>query len=694
MKALVRCLGVAAAVLGLWACTAKENPDSSGSSFDLSLTPPNLTLSPGESGTVTYLFTAPVTNPQVLAVPTDGLEFVVTPGGQSGTIKITLSSAVTEGPLTAIILAVDGENSVQKEITVTVKAPDPVTPVDPSSKRRIRTIKVKEGSSTYHYAWFEYDNQNRVSKAKLSQSGKYTYYVNYTYPTQSSVVATVDDFSVTFFISNGQLLSISESDGDKWSFEYDKTGRLSSSDMDGSTYTWSGNDMASCSSKYDFVEEFSYSQSQDKYGFSFVLSLSAGDLDEIEEYFMAPILSGVTGLNSEHLLQTIRFTGSGASGSPYSSINFDYSLDSQGYPKTILTDNGYTLYIWYTDEPESDDENIGSQPVDPSTDIKDVSGREFWNGTPSSTQLYRLRGVIDYIYDKTYGNFYIKTEDGYYINIYGASSNPIGYGGSPDKTFASRRLRKGDEVIMVGYCYNYDGGNEMEYGYVESSYRLQMSDFEGPYTIYLDMEEYVDGYYYFNDAEIDITGSNLEVHGLDGYSSEHYSYWPSAAIAEYDDETGCITLIGGYFRSSWSWHYTSNPDQAYMSIFYPVVADTNAKTYEYYDRVSFGEYNARGIITLQPRSEFRGTSEFGLERAGTGEQSQYIFTDYYYDRDSSTLGQGQYRSNVWQFYYMTKDTGSSSSIVARSAGKPAAGAVRADVRPPYAPPRTEPSPRR
>ena len=286
---LVRCLGVAAAVLGLWACTAKENPDSSGSSFDLSLTPPNLTLSPGESGTVTYLFTAPVTNPQVLAVPTDGLESVVTPGGQSGTIKITLSSAVTEGPLTAKILAVDGENSVQKEITVTVKALDPVTPVDPSSKRRIRTIKVKEGSSTYHYAWFEYDNQNRVSKAKLSQSGKYTYYVNYTYPTQSSVVATVDDFSFTFFISNGQLLSISGSDGDKWSFEYDKTGRLSSSDMNGSTYTWSGNDMASCSSKYDFVEEFSYSQSQDKYGFSFVLSLSEGDLDEIDMYFISSI---------------------------------------------------------------------------------------------------------------------------------------------------------------------------------------------------------------------------------------------------------------------------------------------------------------------------------------------------------------------------------------------------------------------
>lgn len=793
MKRLFYGLGIVVVMFGLSSCNAKVEPveetPSGASSLDITFSPSSLELVPGESGEVSYRYSQIVTSPRIVLIPVAGLQMssAPDPGGQSGKIQVTLSADVALGTvLTASVVAADGDKSVQKTLEVKAKGPDPITPVDPSSKRQIRTIKIKEGSNTYHYAWFKYDTQNRVSRATLSQSGKYTINVDYSYPTQSSIEAMIDDdFSFVFFISNGQLLSITESDGDKWNFEYDQSGRLSRSDMNRASYTWSGNDIVSFSTEYDFVEELSYSQSQDKYGFSFLLGISEGDLDELEEYFMAPILSRVSGINSEHLVQTISFSGSDSSGMPNSSIHLDYSLDEKGYPKTILTDNGYTLYLWYTDEPESADENLGgggqgggggedgpetgssawsvigdvmdsgwsrdyygvdlgggivalknvtltasdmfkwrkdgswnenyggsfvslnqgfSVSMDgdniipylsgtydlylntsleqaavctkgaspnwsypPSGGILDVSGSEFWSQiTPSSTQLYRLRGVIDYISDSTYGNFWIKTEDGYFIYIYGASSSPIGYGGTPDKTFASRRLRRGDEITMVGYAYEYDGYNEMNYGYVESSYRLKMSDFEGTYRIYFDMEEYSDGTYYFDGASINITDSNLEVHGLDGYSSEHLSYWPSAAIGEYDDETGCITLIGGYFRSDWSWYYTSDPDQRYMSIFWPVYADSNNQSYEYYTQVQFGGYNAQGTITLQPRSEFRGSGAFGLERAGTASDSQYIFIDYYYDADSGTVGEGQYRSEVWQLWYMQMDAGTKSSTLPKS----------------------------
>lgn len=791
-------LGIIVIMLCFLACTNKAAPEgespSGTASLDIIFTPPSLEMEPGESAEVSYRFSQSVTSPRIVLIPVDGLQMSSSqdPGGQSGKIQVSLSADVALGTvLKATVVAADGDNSVQKTLEVKAKGPDPITPVDPSSKRQIRTIKIKEGSNTYHYAWFKYDTQNRVSRATLSQSGKYTINVDYSYPTQSSIEAMIDgDFSFVFFISNGQLLSITESDGDKWNFEYDQSGRLSRSDMNRASYTWSGNDIVSFSTEYDFVEELSYSQSQDKYGFSFLLGISEGDLDELEEYFMAPILSRVSGINSEHLVQTISFSGSDSSGMPNSSIHLDYSLDEKGYPKTILTDNGYTLYLWYTDEPESADENLGgggqgggggedgpetgssawsvigdvmdsgwsrdyygvdlgggivalknvtltasdmfkwrkdgswnenyggsfvslnqgfSVSMDgdniipylsgtydlylntslsqaavctrgtaptwsssPSGGILDVSGSEFWSQiTPSSTQLYRLRGVIDYISDSTYGNFWIKTEDGYFIYIYGASSSPIGYGGTPDKTFASRRLRRGDEITMVGYAYEYDGYNEMNYGYVESSYRLQASDFAGTYSVFSDMIEYEDTFVEWTGVTVEVqTNGYMLFHGMSYYKDDDWVDTSAVALGEYDDETGTVKLLNSWFNRNYYWWYNSDPDQKYISIFYTVKADNSAQSYTW----------ANSDLVLRPSGYLRSSTLFGLDRAGSAEESQYIFLDHYYDPDSGEVGEGTYRSDIFQLSYMIKDTSSKAPSVSSSSANQIVGKAALDKR--------------
>lgn len=779
MKSLMnKGLGIIVIMLSFLACTNKAAPEgespSGTASLDIIFTPPSLEMGPGESAEVSYRFSQRVTSPRIVLIPVDGLQMssAQDPGGQSGKIQVSLSADVALGTvLKATVVAADGDNSVQKTLEVKAKGPDPITPVDPSSKRQIRTIKIKEGSNTYHYAWFKYDTQNRVSRATLSQSGKYTINVDYSYPTQSSIEAMIDgEFSFVFFISNGQLLSITESDGDKWNFEYDQSGRLSRSDMNRASYTWSGNDIVSFSTEYGFVEELSYSQSQDKYGFSFLLGLSEGDLDELEEYFMAPILSRVSGINSEHLVQTISFSGSGASGMPNSSIHLDYSLDEKGYPKTILTDTGYTLYLWYTDEPESADENLGgggqgggggedgpetgssawsvigsflnsywdtdyygvdlgngivalknvtltasdmfkwrkdgswnenyggvfeslntgfsvkyageditpylsgtydlylntslSQAAvctrgtaptwssSPSGNIMDVSGAQFLAAQPSSTQLYRLRGAIGLITNSTYGNVVICTEDGQYVSIYGISSSPIGYGGTTDRTFPNHRLRVGDEVTLVGYAYEYNDSIEMNYGYLESSYRLQASDFAGTYSVFSDMIEYEDTFVEWTGVTVEVpTNGYMLFQGMSYYKDDDWVDTSAVALGEYDDETGTVKLLDSWFNRNYYWWYNSAPDQKYISIFYTVKADNSAQSYTW----------ANSDLVLRPSGYLRSSTWFGLDRAGSAEESQYIFLDHYYDPDSGEVGEGTYRSDIFQFYFMLKRSESVNS---------------------------------
>ena len=272
----------------------------------------------------------------------------------------------------------------------------------------------------------------------------------------------------------------------------------------------------------------------------------------------------------------------------------------------------------------------------------------------------------------------MKTADGERINIYGANSSPIGYYGSNDKTFAARKLRKGDEITMVGYKSVYNDESEMVFGYVEDSYRLQVSDFVGIYNVVCDMYEFENKLVGWSGTELYYDGEFILFMGMSYYVSEDSSQnWLdnyAVALGYYDDETGTVSLLGSWFNNNFLWYYTDAGEnsQRYISIFYPVVFNSTDTDFSWAENVTVGSYSAAGAIVLQPRSELRGSSNFGFERKGSKEESRYVFLDHEYDVEQSQVGNGTYRSAVMQFWYMTRQSTSVSSV--RKAGRN--GAVR------------------
>lgn len=764
-------LGIIVIMLSFLACTNKAAPEgespSGTSSLDIIFTPPSLEMEPGESAEVSYRFSQIVTSPRIVLIPVDGLQMssAQDPGGQSGKIQVSLSADVALGTvLKATVVAADGDNSVQK--TLEVKAVEqgqgqgPGQPQNPSGTRKIRTIRYSDGKDV-SIIRFEYDSQSRAKAAACYYDGG-SIPITYSYPTQSTVTVTVGNFSSTCFISGGKLVSVTEQDGDKTSFEYDSNGRLAS--YNDIVCSWTGDDLTSMKHGDGYSFEIKYTSSQDLYGASFILV--TGGLSEMEAGALLPVISGLSGLNSAHLPSSVQYASSWSSNTSH----FDYSIDASGYIKTIIDDSGNIVNIWYTDEPESADENLGgggqgggggedgpetgssawsvigdvmdsgwsrdyygvdlgggivalknvtltssdqfkwrkngswnenyggvfeslntgfsvkyageditpylsgtydlylntslSQAAvctrgtaptwssSPSDNIMDVSGAQFLAAQPSSTQLYRLRGAIGLITNSTYGNVVICTEDGQYVSIYGISSSPIGYGGTTDRTFPNHRLRVGDEVTVVGYAYSYNGSNEMNYGYLESSYRLQASDFAGTYSVFSDMIEYEDTFVEWTGVTVEVpTNGYMLFQGMSYYKDDDWVDTSAVALGEYDDETGTVKLLDSWFNRNYYWWYNSAPDQKYISIFYTVKADNSAQSYTWAD----------SDLVLRPSGYLRSSTGFGLDRAGSAEESQYIFLDHYYDPDSGEVGEGTYRSDIFQFYFMLKRSESVNS---------------------------------
>ena len=764
-------LGIIVIMLSFLACTNKAAPEgespSGTSSLDIIFTPPSLEMEPGESAEVSYRFSQIVTSPRIVLIPVDGLQMssAQDPGGQSGKIQVSLSADVALGTvLKATVVAADADNSVQK--TLEVKAVEqgqgqgPGQPQNPSGTRKIRTIRYSDGKDV-SIIRFEYDSQSRAKAAACYYDGG-SIPITYSYPTQSTVTVTVGNFSSTCFISGGKLVSVTEQDGDKTSFEYDSNGRLAS--YNDIVCSWTGDDLTSMKHGDGYSFEIKYTSSQDLYGASFILV--TGGLSEMEAGALLPVISGLSGLNSAHLPSSVQYASSWSSNTSH----FDYSIDASGYIKTIIDDSGNIVNIWYTDEPESVDENLGgggqgggggedgpetgssawsvigdvmdsgwsrdyygvdlgggivalknvtltssdqfkwrkngswnenyggvfeslntgfsvkyageditpylsgtydlylntslSQAAvctrgtaptwssSPSDNIMDVSGAQFLAAQPSSTQLYRLRGAIGLITNSTYGNVVICTEDGQYVSIYGISSSPIGYGGTTDRTFPNHRLRVGDEVTVVGYAYSYNGSNEMNYGYLESSYRLQASDFAGTYSVFSDMIEYEDTFVEWTGVTVEVpTNGYMLFQGMSYYKDDDWVDTSAVALGEYDDETGTVKLLDSWFNRNYYWWYNSAPDQKYISIFYTVKADNSAQSYTWAD----------SDLVLRPSGYLRSSTGFGLDRAGSAEESQYIFLDHYYDPDSGEVGEGTYRSDIFQFYFMLKRSESVNS---------------------------------
>ena len=92
---------------------------------------------------------------------------------------------------------------------------------------------------------------------------------------------------------------------------------------------------------------------------------------------------------------------------------------------------------------------------------------EFIAAAESSTQPYKLTGVIGGSINSTYGNFDLTDESGT-VYVYGLTKTNLGYGAANDKSYASIGLNAGDKVTLIGFRGSYNGKVEVLYPYYVS----------------------------------------------------------------------------------------------------------------------------------------------------------------------------------------------------------------------------------
>ena len=92
---------------------------------------------------------------------------------------------------------------------------------------------------------------------------------------------------------------------------------------------------------------------------------------------------------------------------------------------------------------------------------------EFIAAAESSTQPYKLTGVIGGSINSTYGNFDLTDETGT-VYVYGLTKTNLGYGATNDQSYASIGLKAGDKVTLIGFRGSYNGKVEVMYPYYVS----------------------------------------------------------------------------------------------------------------------------------------------------------------------------------------------------------------------------------
>ena len=92
---------------------------------------------------------------------------------------------------------------------------------------------------------------------------------------------------------------------------------------------------------------------------------------------------------------------------------------------------------------------------------------EFIAAAESSTQPYKLTGVIGGSINSTYGNFDLTDESGT-VYVYGLTATNLGYGATNDQSYASIGLKAGDKVTLIGFRGSYNGKVEVMYPYYVS----------------------------------------------------------------------------------------------------------------------------------------------------------------------------------------------------------------------------------
>ena len=98
------------------------------------------------------------------------------------------------------------------------------------------------------------------------------------------------------------------------------------------------------------------------------------------------------------------------------------------------------------------------------TSVETVTIAQFLEKEISSQNLYRVSGTITSITNTTYGNLYIKDEEGTELYVYGLKEHAT----AGNQTFASLGLNEGDIVTIVGYRSEFNGVPQMKDAYYES----------------------------------------------------------------------------------------------------------------------------------------------------------------------------------------------------------------------------------
>ena len=130
------------------------------------------------------------------------------------------------------------------------------------------------------------------------------------------------------------------------------------------------------------------------------------------------------------------------------------------------------------------------------------------------------------------------------------------------------------------------------------------------------------------------------------------------AIGSYDASTKEVYIFGGWYSTYYYWWYTSNPDQKYVSLLYPInivsIVGSHV-TWNYLEWVTLGNYDVRGLIKLKASK-----SSGNIVLTPATEQA-YHFESYTLDTSSWEVGSSLTGiSLTYELVKMTR-TGASSA---------------------------------
>lgn len=175
----------------------------------------------------------------------------------------------------------------------------------------------------------------------------------------------------------------------------------------------------------------------------------------------------------------------------------------------------------------------------------------------------------------------------------------VGYGDAKDPKASLIPEDKSDLQKNDGYYVSCTG---YAVGVKNGSVQILASKIEKSIT----PDSFYNGYWnakaYNTDTERTVTWTDMEIQTFDN-DGETWVYAKSwmgtgktwhTAFGRYNPKTGWIDLLGGYYDTSLSFHFTSDPSVSYQSFFYPVWADSDGAY------LISGGRDSHGIAVLKP----------------------------------------------------------------------------------------------